>query len=107
VIDLKDHPVPRSKQNGYPLAFHARVEKLIDNDRFTVWSYHWVPGKPTPMHFHDKDVVMSTWKTRHQIHHAGWPGHRQRVKFGQTNSSTQPHPLRACGHGTGSAVMTS
>ena len=23
-----------------------------------VWSYRWNPGEPTPMHFHDKDVVV-------------------------------------------------
>jgi hypothetical protein len=23
-----------------------------------VWSYQWNPGEPTPMHFHDKDVVV-------------------------------------------------
>jgi hypothetical protein len=24
-----------------------------------VWNYSWAPGKPTPMHFHDKDVVVA------------------------------------------------
>jgi hypothetical protein len=23
-----------------------------------VWDYRWTPGVPTPMHFHDKDVVV-------------------------------------------------
>lgn len=60
VIELKDHPVaPLENKTGYPNAFpRPRVKKLIDTDRFTVWSYRWNPGEPTPMHFHDKDVVV-------------------------------------------------
>lgn len=60
VIELKDHKVPPlENKSGYPNAFpRPRVKKLIDTDRFTVWSYRWNPGEPTPMHFHDKDVVV-------------------------------------------------
>lgn len=60
VIELKDHPVPPlPNKTGYPNAFpRPRVKKLIENDRVIVWSYHWNPGEPTPMHFHDKDVVV-------------------------------------------------
>ncbi len=60
VIELKDHPVPPYPNNtGYPNAFpRPHVVKLFDTDRFTVWSYRWNPGEPTPMHFHDKDVVV-------------------------------------------------
>ena len=60
VIALKDHPVaPLANQSGYPNAFpRPGVKKLIDNDRVTVWDYTWQPDKPTPMHFHDKDVVV-------------------------------------------------
>jgi hypothetical protein len=60
VIELKDHPVaPLANNTGYPNAFpRPRVKKLFENDRVIVWSYHWNPGEPTPMHFHDKDVVV-------------------------------------------------
>jgi hypothetical protein len=60
VVELKDHPVaPLENKSGYPNAFpRPRVKKLIDNNRFTVWSYRWNPGEATPMHFHDKDVVV-------------------------------------------------
>ena len=60
VIELKDHPVSRlANQTGYPNAFpRPRVKKLLENDKVIVWSYHWNPGEPTPMHFHDKDVVV-------------------------------------------------
>jgi hypothetical protein len=60
VIFLKDHPVPLlPNKTGYPNAFpRPHVKKLIENDRLIVWSYHWNPGEPTPMHFHDKDVVV-------------------------------------------------
>jgi hypothetical protein len=60
LIELKDHPVaPLPNTSGYPLAFpRPRVQKLFEDDRVIVWSYHWLPGEPTPMHFHDKDVVV-------------------------------------------------
>lgn len=60
VIELKDHPAPvYPNTTGFPAAFpRPRVEKLIENNRLVVWSYRWNPGEPTPMHFHDKDVVV-------------------------------------------------
>lgn len=60
VIELKDHPVPPlENKTGYSLAFpRPHVKKLFENDRVIAWSYRWHPGEPTPMHFHDKDVVV-------------------------------------------------
>jgi hypothetical protein len=60
IIELKDHPVPPlENKTGYPLAFpRPHVKKLLENDRVIAWSYRWNPGEPTPMHFHDKDVVV-------------------------------------------------
>jgi hypothetical protein len=60
LIELKDQPVaPLENKTGYPLAFpRPHVKKLVENDRVIVWSYRWNPGEPTPMHFHDKDVVV-------------------------------------------------
>lgn len=60
VIDLKDHPVPAIENtSGYPLAFpRPGIKKLLENDRVIVWDYAWTPGVATPMHFHDKDVVV-------------------------------------------------
>jgi hypothetical protein len=60
VIDLKDHPVaPIANTTGYPLAFpRPGSKKILENDRVIVWDYTWTPGVPTPMHFHDKDVVV-------------------------------------------------
>jgi hypothetical protein len=60
-IELKDHPVPPvANKTGYPNAFpRPRVKKLLENNRVVVWSYVWNPGEPTPMHFHDKDVVVT------------------------------------------------
>src|SRR3984957_5376766 len=59
IIELKDTVVPPlENKTGYPLAFpRPHVKKLLENDRVIVWSYRWNPGEPTPMHFHDKDVV--------------------------------------------------
>ncbi len=60
VIELKDRPVaPIPNKSGYPNAFpRPRVKKLFENGRVIVWSYAWNPGEPTPVHFHDKDVVV-------------------------------------------------
>jgi hypothetical protein len=60
VIELKDHAEPPiANSSGYPNAFpRPHVVKLLENDKVIVWSYRWNPGEPTPMHFHDKDVVV-------------------------------------------------
>ena len=60
IIDLKNHPVaPLANHSGYPNAYpRPHIEKLLENDRVIVWRYRWNPGEPTPMHFHDKDVVV-------------------------------------------------
>jgi hypothetical protein len=60
VIDLKDHPVaPIANTTGYPLAFpRPGVKKILENARVIVWDYTWTPDVATPMHFHDKDVVV-------------------------------------------------
>ena len=60
VINLKDHPVPPiENKSGYPLAFpRPGTKKVFENDRVIVWDSTWTPGVATPMHFHDKDVVV-------------------------------------------------
>jgi hypothetical protein len=60
-IDLKDHPVaPLINSSGQPNAFPrpGNNRKVFENDRVIVWDFTWTPGQPTPMHFHDKDVVV-------------------------------------------------
>jgi hypothetical protein len=59
VIELKDLPVtPLANETGYPLAFPRKhVKKLLENAQVVVWDSVWLPGEPTPMHFHDKDAV--------------------------------------------------
>ena len=59
-ITLKDRRVPPiANTSGYPNAFPRTGNiKLYDDARVTVWDYTWTPGTPTPMHFHDKDVVV-------------------------------------------------
>jgi hypothetical protein len=55
--DFKQEPLPN--KSGYPAAFpRPGSKKLLENDRVVVWDYAWTPGVPTPMHFHDKDVVV-------------------------------------------------
>jgi hypothetical protein len=60
VINLKNHPVaPLANTSGYPNAYpRPHIEKLLENDRVIVWRYRWYLNDPTPMHFHDKDVVV-------------------------------------------------
>ena len=60
VIALKDHQVaPIENRSGFPNAYpRPRIEKILENDRVIVWRYRWNLGEPTPMHFHDKDVVV-------------------------------------------------
>jgi hypothetical protein len=60
VIGLKDSPAPAyTNTTKYPLAFpRPGSKKILENDRVIVWDYTWTPDVPTPMHFHDKDVVV-------------------------------------------------
>jgi hypothetical protein len=61
VIGLKDAPVePLVNSSGLPSAFpRPGSRKILENSRVIVWQYSWVPGRPSPMHFHDKDVVVA------------------------------------------------
>lgn len=61
IVALKDHAEPAlANPTSYPLAFpRPGSVKILDNPRLTVWHYSWTKGKPTPMHFHDKDVVVA------------------------------------------------
>jgi hypothetical protein len=61
MIALKNYRVPAvANTTGLPAAFpRPGSVKVLDNDRVVVWHYSWVPGVPTPMHFHDKDVVVA------------------------------------------------
>jgi hypothetical protein len=60
VITLKDKKVaPIANRSGYPNAFpRPNNIKLYEDARVIVWDYTWTLGTPTPMHFHDKDVVV-------------------------------------------------
>ena len=61
VIALDDRRLPPlPNRSGHPPAFpRAGSTKLLENDRVVVWQSEWTPGIPTPMHFHDKDVVVT------------------------------------------------
>jgi hypothetical protein len=60
VVDMKDVSIPPASNNtAYPLAFPREGgRKILENDRVIIWDYTWTIGKPTVMHFHDKDVVV-------------------------------------------------
>lgn len=60
LVGLKPVSVtPLENKSGFPLAMPREgAKKLLDNAKVTVWDYRWTIGKPTPMHFHDKDVVV-------------------------------------------------
>ncbi|MEO8096304.1 MAG: hypothetical protein ABI811_01275 [Acidobacteriota bacterium] len=60
IISLKPAKVAAlANTSGFPLAMpRPGAIKILDNDRVTAWDYTWALNKPTPMHFHDKDVVV-------------------------------------------------
>jgi hypothetical protein len=60
IIDLIAPPegaLPNPKNLRAPFD-RPGIEKLLDNDRVTVWRYTWESGKKTPEHFHRNDVVV-------------------------------------------------
>ena len=60
VVELKGGPgVQFPNKFGYPTAFpRTGSKKVLENERVVVWDYTWVRAEATPMHFHDKDVVV-------------------------------------------------
>jgi hypothetical protein len=60
IIELLAPPVgPLPNTTGLPDAFdRPGIEKLLDNERVTVWRYTWLPNKKTPVHYHPNDVVV-------------------------------------------------
>jgi hypothetical protein len=61
VVELKDAPsntVPNTTglPNGFP---RDGAKKIFENDKVIVWNYTWQIGKPTPMHFHNTEVVVA------------------------------------------------
>lgn len=60
VVELKDTPsntVPNT--TGLPPGFpRPGAKQVLENDKVRVWNYTWLPGKPTPMHFHNTEVVV-------------------------------------------------
>jgi hypothetical protein len=60
-VTIKDHAEPPvANTSGLPLAFpRPGSVKVLETPQFIVWNYSWVPNQPTPMHFHDKDVVVA------------------------------------------------
>jgi quercetin dioxygenase-like cupin family protein len=60
VVTLKAPPGRIANPGGLPLAFpRPGAVKRLENDRVVVWNYTWRKNAPTPMHFHDKDVVLA------------------------------------------------
>jgi hypothetical protein len=64
VIELKDNTIPpMANTTKYPNAFpRPGSKKVLESKRVIVWDYTWTPGVATPMHFHDKDVVVTYLK---------------------------------------------
>jgi hypothetical protein len=59
LIDLKNYEAPKiPNHSGLPPAFprEGAVNRL-ENERVAIWEYSWTT-KPTPMHFHDRDVIV-------------------------------------------------
>jgi hypothetical protein len=61
VIALKDYARPALVNTSpYPPAFpRPGSVKVLENNRVVVWHYSWTVGVATPMHFHDKDIVVA------------------------------------------------
>ena len=52
-------PPPLLNTAGVRDAFdRPGIEKPFENERFTAWRYTWELSKPTPLHFHARDVVV-------------------------------------------------
>jgi quercetin dioxygenase-like cupin family protein len=60
IISLKRAPQPPlPNTSGYPNAFPrpGKLSTPLNNAQVIVWDYTFERGKPSPMHFHPRDVV--------------------------------------------------
>jgi redox-sensitive bicupin YhaK (pirin superfamily) len=61
VVELKDAPsntVPNT--TGLPPGFpRDGARKVFENGKVNVWNYTWLPGKPTVMHFHNTEIIVT------------------------------------------------
>jgi quercetin dioxygenase-like cupin family protein len=60
VVELKESRASLATNTSkYPDAFpRPGSTKILENGRVVVWNYSWVPGVPTPMHYHFREVVV-------------------------------------------------
>ncbi len=87
LIALKNHPgPPHATSPRYPDAFPRRgATKLFENGRVILWNYSWTPGRPTPMHIHDKDFVVAFRHDSSQvIVEPGGASHVNQIRTGDT-----------------------
>jgi hypothetical protein len=60
VVTLKARPARIVQAGDLPPAFpRPGAVKRLENDKVVVWNYTWRKNVPTPMHFHDKEVVVA------------------------------------------------
>ena len=109
VIELKDHPIPPIENvSGYPLAFpRPNAKKLLENDKVVVWDNVWHAGKPTPMHFHDKDALV-VYEATGALQATSSDGTKAvgNYEFGQIRFSPRDHThSEVLVRGTGHAVI--
>jgi hypothetical protein len=61
VVELKDAPsntVPNT--SGLPPGFPREGSELVlETPKVRVWNYTWLLNKPTPMHFHNTEIVVA------------------------------------------------
>jgi hypothetical protein len=59
VIELDASPPPYLNRTGLPPAFpRPGSKRVLDNDRVVVWDYTFALNQPSPLHFHERDVVV-------------------------------------------------
>jgi len=109
VIEIKDHPLASiANTSGYPLAFpRLNAKKLLENDKVVVWDNVWQPGKPTPMHFHDKDALV-VYEATGALQSTSSDGKQvvSEYRFGQIRFSPRDHThTEVLVHGHGRAVI--
>ena len=109
VIALDERRVPAlPNRSGHPPAFpRTGSVRLLENERVVVWKSAWTPGVATPMHFHDKDVVV-TYLADGALASTGADGQRtvNEARFGLTrfNARDRIH-TETLTRGEGRAVM--
>ena len=71
-VELKDVTVAPIDRPALPSAFPREgARSLLENGRVAIWDYQWLPNRPVPLHYRERDVVVVAMENG-QVRFTSW-----------------------------------